>query len=158
MLNELQRPTLEISLDVDIPEVPVLEHNMGRVEQFSEELCAFYNNILDDNGLDIKTIKAERTKIRKFMTTVADNRKNTIKAYKEPIKDFEETSKRIEKNLKTLDDRMKAIVDEDKALLEDPFAGLSINNTKIVLTCTKEQVDMIIDFAKKNKIEWEEIK
>ena len=37
MLNELQRPTLTMSLDVEIPEVPVLNHNMGKVEEFSKD-------------------------------------------------------------------------------------------------------------------------
>lgn len=157
MLNELQRPTLTMSLDVEIPEVPVLNHNMGKVEEFSKELCSFYETLLDNEELDIKTIKAERTKIRKFMTTVADNRKRTVNAYKEPIKDFEDTSKRIEKNLKALDDRMKSIIDEDKALLEDPFAGLTVNK-KIILTCPEDKVSMIIDFANKNNLEWEEMK
>ena len=92
------------------------------------------------------------------MTTIADNRKKTVKAYKEPIKDFEDTSKRIEKVLKTLDDRMKSIVDEDKLANEDPFAGLSINQFKVVVTCnSKEQVKLIKEFAKANNIDMEEI-
>lgn len=154
-MNELERPTLTVDLDLVIPEIPVLKHNMGIVENFSEELVSFYTNLLDNNELTVKDIKAERTKIRKIMTTVADNRKKTVAAYKEPIKDFEETSKRIEKNIKALDDRMKSIVDADKVLLEDPFAGLSVNKVKVVLTCDNEQVDIIKEFAKQNKIEME---
>lgn len=156
-MNELARPTLQVDLDVEIPEIPTLEHNLGLVENFANELSDFYNTLLDNDSLSIKDIKAERTKVRKVMTTIADNRKKTVNAYKEPIKDFEDTSKRIEKTLKTLDDRMKSIVDADKALNEDPFAGLSINQTKVILTCTKEQVKLIKDFAKANNMEMEEI-
>ena len=63
----------------------------------------------------------------------------------------------VSKNLKALDDRMKSIVDEEKALLEDPFAGLTVNK-KIILTCPEDKVSMIIDFANKNNLEWEEMK
>ena len=157
-MNELARPTLQVDLDVEIPKIPVLEHNLGVVESFATELSTFYNELLDNNSLSIKDIKAERTKVRKVMTTIADNRKKTVKAYKEPIQDFEDTSKRIEKVLKTLDDRMKSIVDADKLANEDPFAGLSINQFKVVLTCnSKEQVKLIKEFAKANNIDMEEI-
>ena len=99
-MNELARPTLQVDLDVEIPKIPVLDHNLGVVESFATELSTFYNELLDDNALSVKDIKAERTKVRKIMTTIADNRKKTVKAYKEPIQDFEDTSKRIEISFK----------------------------------------------------------
>ena len=32
-MNELARPTLQVDLDVEIPKIPVLEHNLGVVPQ-----------------------------------------------------------------------------------------------------------------------------
>lgn len=156
MINELQRPSLTVSLELDIPHMPKVEHEMAKVEIFSTELREFYFNLLDDNALSVKDIKAERTKIRKLMKTIADNRKAMVSAYKEPISDFEETSKRIEKILKETDDRMKSIVDADKAANEDPFAGLSLECSTYTLnvTCSKEQYDELIKFMKEKGIEY----
>ena len=47
-MNELARPTLQVDLDVEIPKIPVLEHNLGVVESFATELSTFYNELLDD--------------------------------------------------------------------------------------------------------------
>lgn len=157
MLNELERPTLKVSLDVDIPEIPTLQHDMDKVEMFAKELSEFYNNILDNTpNPDIKEVKAERTKIRKVIKTVADNRKATVKAFKEPIKDFEETSKRIEKTLTAVDNRMKALVDADK--LDDPFAGLTVSRETYMVNVPKDKVNMFKKFVKENDIEIMEVK
>lgn len=155
MLNELERPTLKVSLDVEIPKLEPLKHDMDKVEIFANELSEFYNNILDNTiNPDIKDIKAERTKVRKIIKTVADNRKATVNAFKEPIKDFEETSKRIEKVLTKLDDRMKDIVNRDK--LEDPFADLSVNNvsheTYYKVVVPNDKIELFKKFAKENNI------
>ena len=98
MLNELERPSLKVTLDIDIPKMEPIKHDLAKVEEFATELDKFYRNTIENTvNLDIKTIKAERTKVRKVLKTIEDNRKAMVKAYKEPIKDFEETSKRIEK-------------------------------------------------------------
>lgn len=152
MLNELERPSLKVSLDVEIPDIPELKHDLRKVEEFSIELSKFYNNLLDLNQLGVKEIKAERTKVRKLMKTIGDNRKAAVKAFKTPIQDFEDTSKRIEKVLKETDDRMKSIVDAEKEEEVDPFAGLTTNVScetyNFSITCTKEQYEELLEIMK----------
>lgn len=129
MLNELERPTLNISLDLDIPKMEPLKHDLDKVEVFAKQLDEFYRNAIEkSDDLDIRLVKQERTKVRKVIKTIEDNRKAMVKAYKEPIKDFEDTSKRIEKILKGTDGMMKELVDADKAANEDPFGGLSVDD------------------------------
>lgn len=129
MLNELERPTLNISLDLDIPKMEPLKHDLDKVEVFAKKLDEFYRNAIEkSDDLDIRLVKQERTKVRKVIKTIEDNRKAMVKAYKEPIKDFEDTSKRIEKILKGTDGMMKELVDADKAANEDPFGGLSVDD------------------------------
>lgn len=129
MLNELERPTLNISLDLDIPKMEPLKHDLDKVEIFAKKLDAFYRDAIEkSDDLDIRLVKQERTKVRKVIKTIEDNRKAMVKAYKEPIKDFEDTSKRIEKILKGTDGMMKELVDADKAANEDPFGGLSVGD------------------------------
>lgn len=129
MLNELERPTLNISLDLDIPKMEPLKHDLDKVEIFAKKLDAFYRDAIEkSDDLDIRLVKQERTKVRKVIKTIEDNRKAMVKAYKEPIKDFEDTSKRIEKILKGTDGMMKELVDADKAANEDPFGGLSVDD------------------------------
>lgn len=135
MLNELERPTLNISLDLDIPKMEPLKHDLDKVEIFAKKLDAFYRDAIEkSDDLDIKLVKQERTKVRKVIKTIEDNRKAMVKAYKEPIKDFEDTSKRIEKILKGTDSMMKELVDADKAAKEDPFAGLSVDDKTYRIT------------------------
>lgn len=155
MLNELKRPSLDITLEVDIPKLEPIKHDLDKVEVFVNELDSFYRKAIDEAvstfSLDIKDVKAERTKVRKVLKTVEDNRKAMVKAFKEPIKDFEETSKRIENVLKGTDAMMKELVDEDKAMKEDPF-GEQDTPQKYTLNieCTpKEYADLIKYITKK---------
>lgn len=151
MLNELERPSLKVTLDVDIPEMKPIKHELNKVEEFAKQLDEFYRNAIENtDDLDIKIVKQERTKVRKVIKTISDNRKAMVKAYKEPIKDFEDTSKRIEKILKGTDDMMKELVDADKAAKEDPFAGLSVNENlyAIVFSTTEENKNKIVKYIR----------
>lgn len=151
MLNELDRPTLKVTLDVDIPEIKPIKHELAKVEDFAKQLDEFYRNAIENtDDVDIKVVKQERTKVRKVIKTISDNRKAMVKAYKEPIKDFEDTSKRIEKILKGTDDMMKELVDADKAAKEDPFAGLSVNENlyAIVFSTTEENKNKIVKYIR----------
>ena len=151
MLNELERPSLKVTLDLDIPKMEPLKHDLDKVETFVKELDTFYRDAIEKTeNIDIKVVKAERTKVRKVLKTIEDNRKAMVKAYKEPIKDFEDTSKRIEKILKGTDSMMKELVDADKAAKEDPFAGLSINEELYILNfrTTEENYNKIKAYMK----------
>ena len=149
MLNELERPTLNISLDLDIPKMEPLKHDLDKVEVFAKQLDEFYRNAIEESDdLDIKLVKQERTKVRKVIKTIEDNRKAMVKAYKEPIKDFEDTSKRIEKILKGTDSMMKELVDADKAAKEDPFAGLTVDENlyTIKFRATEDKYNELIKY------------
>lgn len=151
MLNELERPSLKVTLDLDIPKMEPLKHDLDKVETFVKELDTFYRDAIEKTeNIDIKVVKSERTKVRKVLKTIEDNRKAMVKAYKEPIKDFEDTSKRIEKILKGTDGMMKELVDADKAAKEDPFAGLSVNEELYTITfrTTEENYNKIKAYMK----------
>ena len=156
MLNELERPSLKVTLDLDIPKIEPLKHDLDKVETFVKELDTFYRDAIEKTeNIDIKVVKSERTKVRKVLKTIEDNRKAMVKAYKEPIKDFEDTSKRIEKILKGTDGMMKELVDADKAAKEDPFAGLSINEKlyAIIFSTTEENKNKIVKYIRELGIE-----
>ena len=156
MLNELERPSLKVTLDLDIPKMEPLKHDLDKVETFVKELDTFYRDAIEKTeNIDIKVVKSERTKVRKVLKTIEDNRKAMVKAYKEPIKDFEDTSKRIEKILKGTDGMMKELVDADKAAKEDPFAGLSVNETlyAIIFSTTEENKNKIVNYIRELGIE-----
>jgi hypothetical protein len=151
MLNELARPTCEVNLEIELPKLDKVEHDLGKVEVFATNLEKFYDGIIED--LDIKTIKSERTKVRKILKTVADNRKAMVKAYKAPIDDFESTSKRIEKILSSIDSKMKELVDADKLTNTDPFEGLSLTNEEYTIVVhSKEGYNKVMEFIKKEGI------
>lgn len=156
MLNEIKRPSLDVTLEVEIPKIQPIKHDLDKVEVFVTKLDEFYRNAIEESianfSLDIKEVKAERTKVRKVLKTIEDNRKAMINAFKEPIKDFEETSKRIEKILKGTDGMMKELVDKDK-LLEDPFADFEApEKFTISMECTKKQYEEIIKYIEKKGI------
>lgn len=156
MINELARPQIKVNMDIEIPKLEPIKHDLAKVEVFANELSTFYSNLLEDESFtsDIKTVKEERTKIRKVMTLVADNRKAMVKAYKEPISDFEETSKRIEKVLKATDDSLKELVDADKAANTDPFEGLTTEIYTITIR-NKNDYEKVCEFMKKEGIIYE---
>lgn len=156
MINELARPQIKVNMDIEIPKLEPIKHDLAKVEVFANELSDFYSNLLEDESFtsDIKTVKEERTKIRKVMTLVADNRKAMVKAYKEPISDFEETSKRIEKILKATDDSLKELVDADKAANTDPFEGLTTEIYTITIR-NKNDYEKVCEFMKKEGIIYE---
>lgn len=156
MLNELERPSLKVTLDIDIPKMEPIKHDLDKVETFVKELDTFYRDAIEKTeNIDIKVVKSERTKVRKVLKTIEDNRKAMVKAYKEPIKDFEDTSKRIEKILKGTDGMMKELVDADKLAKEDPFAGLSVNETlyAIIFSTTEENKNKIVKYIRDLGIE-----
>ena len=155
MLNEIKRPSLDVTLEVDIPQIQPIKHDLAKVEIFVTKLDEFYKNTIEEAianfSLDIKQVKAERTKVRRVLKTIEDNRKAMVNAFKEPIKDFEETSKRIEKILKGTDGMMKELVDKDK--LEDPFADFEApEKFTINMECTKKQYEEIIKYVEKKGI------
>lgn len=99
-MNELElvKPELSIDLDIKLPEIPPIQHNLGIIEEWVDKLDKFYDKLVF-NDEQYKEATAERTKVNKLLKEIADNRKENVKKYKLPIDDFEATSKRIEKAL-----------------------------------------------------------
>lgn len=99
-MNELElvKPELNIDLDIKLPEIQPIEHNLSQVEKWVTQLDEFYDNLVF-NEEQYKEATSERTKVNKLKKTIEDNRKEIIQKFKKPIDDFEATSKRIEKAL-----------------------------------------------------------
>lgn len=97
-MNELVKPSLSVDLDIDIPKIEPIKHNLGIIEDYAIELKEFYGKLVF-NDTQYKEAKDERAKVNTLIKKLKENRIETIKLFKEPIKDFEDTSKRIEKLL-----------------------------------------------------------
>ena len=104
-MNELVKPTLNIDLDIKLPEIAPIEHNLGLVEEWVKKSDEFYTKLVFDST-QYSEATAERTKINKLKKQIEDNRKNIVKQYKEPIDSFEATSKRIEKGLEAISSKL----------------------------------------------------
>ena len=97
-MNELVKPSLQVDLDIKMPKIEPISHNLNVIEDYAIKLKDFYDKLVFDES-QYKQAKDERAKVNGLIKKIADNRKEIIKQYKEPISDFEETSKRIEKLL-----------------------------------------------------------
>ena len=101
-MNEMEivKPTLKVDLDVQLPEIMPVKHNLGIIEEYAKQLNEFYGKLVFTND-QYTEAKDERAKVNKLKKTIEDNRKEIVKEYKQPIDDFEATSKRIEKLLES---------------------------------------------------------
>lgn len=98
-MNEIVRPTIDLTLDVRIPKMEPIEHNLGNVKEAIVRLNEFYDSLIFTED-QVSDAEKELTKLRGLLKTIEDNRKETVKEFKKPIDDFEVTSKDIEKLLK----------------------------------------------------------
>lgn len=98
-MNEITRPTIDLTLDVRIPKMEPIEHNLGNVKEAITKLNEFYDSLIFTED-QVSDAEKELTKLRGLLKTIEDNRKETVKEFKKPIDDFEGTSKDIEKLLK----------------------------------------------------------
>ena len=98
-MNEIVRPTIDLTLDVRIPKMEPIEHNLGSVKEAIVRLNEFYDSLIFTEE-QVSDAEKELTKLRGLLKTIEDNRKETVKEFKKPIDDFEGTSKDIEKLLK----------------------------------------------------------
>ena len=97
-MNELVKPSLSVDLDIDIPKIEPIKHNLGIIEDYAIELKEFYGKLVF-NDTQYKEAKDERAKVNTLVKKLKENRIETVKLFKQPIQDFEDTSKRIEKLL-----------------------------------------------------------
>lgn len=112
-MNEIEivKPTLKVDLDVELPEITPVKHNLGIIEEYAVKLNEFYNKLVftPDQYNDAKD---ERIKVNKLKKLIEDNRKEIVKEYKQPIDDFEATSKRIEKLLESAANTIGASIEK----------------------------------------------
>lgn len=111
-MNEIEvvKPTLKVDLDVELPEITPVKHNLGIIEEYAKQLNEFYGKLVFTND-QYTEAKDERAKVNKLKKTIEDNRKEIVKEYKQPIDDFEATSKRIEKLLESASNTIGASIE-----------------------------------------------
>ena len=130
-MNELVKPTLKVDLDINLPEIPPIQHNLGIIEDYAKNLKDFYGKLVFTSD-QYKEATDERAKVNKLVKTMEDNRKETLKEYKKPIDDFEATSKRIESLLK-----------EASALLSSKIEVFDLEQQKIKEQMINEKIEEI---------------
>lgn len=112
-MNDLEvvKPTLKVDLDIKLPKIPPVEHNLGIIEEYAKQLNEFYGKLVftDDQYGEAKD---EKAKVNKLKKTIEDNRKEIVKEFKQPIDDFEATSKRIEKLLESAANTIGASIEK----------------------------------------------
>lgn len=140
-MNEIAKPTFDLTLDVMIPKVEPIKHNLAFVKEAIIKLNEFYDSLVFTED-DVKDVKKELTKLRALLKNIEDNRKESVKEFKKPIDDFEGTSKDIEKLLKGTIESLKARVEVFKE--EDPIKD---NIKTIKVKGTKEQIEMLKTYA-----------
>lgn len=111
-MNDLEvvKPTLKVDLDIELPEVLPVKHNLGIIEEYAKQLNEFYGKLVFTND-QYTEAKDERAKVNKLKKTIEDNRKEIVKEFKQPIDDFEATSKRIEKLLEAASNTIGASIE-----------------------------------------------
>nr|DAP38384.1 MAG TPA: Protein of unknown function (DUF1351) [Caudoviricetes sp.] len=144
-MNELVKPTLQVDLDVEIPKVEPIKHNLNVIEDYALQLKNFYAALVFDDT-QYKQAKDERAKVNGLIKKIADNRKDLIKQYNEPISDFEQTSKRIEKLL----GESSSLIDESVKKFE--FKQQEIKREHINELIEKEREEFIASYSQYEKI------
>lgn len=111
-MNEMEivKPTLKVDLDIELPEVLPVKHNLGVIEEYAKQLNEFYGKLVFTND-QYTEARDERAKVNKLKKTIEDNRKEIVKEFKQPIDDFEATSKRIEKLLEAASNTIGASIE-----------------------------------------------
>lgn len=109
-MNKITKPTIDLTLDVRIPKMEPIKHNLANVKEAIIRLNEHYNSLVFTED-QVSDAEKELTKIRSLLKTIEDNRKDTVKEFKKPIDDFEGTSKDIEKLLKNAIDTIKSKIE-----------------------------------------------
>ena len=112
-MNEIEvvKPTLKVDLDIELPEVLPVKHNLGIIEEYAKQLNEFYGKLVFTSD-QYAEAKDERIKVNNLKKTIENNRKEIVREFKQPIDDFEATSKRIEKLLESAANTITASLDK----------------------------------------------
>ena len=140
-MNEIVKPTIDLTLDVRLPKIEPIEHNLGKVKEAIVKLNEFYDSLVFTED-DVKDVKKELTKLRALLKSIEDNRKETVKEFKKPIDDFELTSKDIEKLLKSTIESVKSKIEvfKEEYILKENIKTIKVKGTK-------EQIELLKTYA-----------
>lgn len=130
-MNELVKPSLCVDLDIDIPKIEPIKHNLGIIEEYAVQLKEFYGKLVF-NDTQYKEAKDERAKVNSLMKKLKENRIETVKLFKEPIQDFEDTSKRIEK-----------LLEESAGIIDSSVKKFDLEQQEIKRKAIEEKINLI---------------
>ena len=130
-MNELVKPSLSVDLDIDIPKIEPIKHNLGIIEEYAVQLKEFYGKLVF-NDTQYKEAKDERAKVNSLMKKLKENRIETVKLFKEPIQDFEDTSKRIEK-----------LLEESAGIIDSSVKKFDLEQQEIKRKAIEEKIETI---------------
>ena len=130
-MNELVKPSLSVDLDIDIPKIEPIKHNLGIIEDYAVQLKDFYGKLVF-NDTQYKEAKDERAKVNNLMKKLKENRIETVKLFKEPIQDFEDTSKRIEK-----------LLEESAGIIDSSVKKFDLEQQEIKRKVIEEKINLI---------------
>ena len=130
-MNELVKPSLSVDLDIDIPKIEPIKHNLGIIEYYAVQLKEFYGKLVF-NDTQYKEAKDERAKVNALIKKLKENRIETVKLFKEPIKDFEDTSKRIEK-----------LLEESASIIDSSVKKFDLEQQEIKRKAIEEKIENI---------------
>lgn len=130
-MNELVKPSLSVDLDIDIPKIEPIKHNLGIIENYAVQLKEFYGKLVF-NDTQYKEAKDERAKVNTLVKKLKENRIETVKLFKEPIQDFEDTSKRIEK-----------LLEESAGIIDSSVKKFDLEQQEIKRKAIEEKIETI---------------
>ena len=130
-MNELVKPSLSVDLDIDIPKIEPIKHNLGIIENYAVQLKEFYGKLVF-NDTQYKEAKDERAKVNTLVKKLKENRIETVKLFKEPIQDFEDTSKRIEK-----------LLEESAGIIDSSVKKFDLEQQEIKRKAIEEKIETV---------------
>ena len=141
-MNELVKPSLSVDLDIDIPKIEPIKHNLGIIEDYAVELKEFYGKLVF-NDTQYKEAKDERAKVNTLVKKLKENRIETVKLFKEPIQDFEDTSKRIEK-----------LLEESAGIIDSSVKKFDLEQQEIKRKAIEEKIETIREQFMQSYVEY----
>lgn len=141
-MNELVKPSLSVDLDIDIPKIEPIKHNLGIIENYAVQLKEFYGKLVF-NDTQYKEAKDERAKVNNLMKKLKENRIETVKLFKEPIQDFEDTSKRIEK-----------LLEESAGIIDSSVKKFDLEQQEIKRKAIEEKIETIREQFMQSYVEY----
>ncbi len=101
-MNELETiESIDINLESKLLQLPQIEYNKKGLEELVNVIKKRYENIVF-NEEDVRSAKADKSKINNTIKALARYRIDTINMAKKPLEEFESTYKQAESELKVI--------------------------------------------------------